>query len=295
MSTGTMLHDTIYIFSSLHLMITHLLLRKEKKTFALAHILLIDREYDLNHHLYIILWMADIQTTCITIFASIALQNTNTKWIQKIMLILDDKSIALVGNGNKSFLRHKSLGCQCKLLEVKAAIGDRADTWDKVEGKKKKGDCVHNILWYRKEKEKASEYHNAEKFLVWFCLLLLSITTLLSFSFIYLCRFRGVYRLFNMPPDDLNEPCLYFIPHFYNLAYDSEGLYTARSNYLLQSITNQYQCQRGIQNILTGLTGLQLSHGQITDAGMNANLNCYCTTYITWFTVHYEKEYHKQQ
>jgi hypothetical protein len=29
---------------------------------------------------------------------------------------------------------------------------------------------------------------NAEKFLVWFCLLLLSITTLLSFSFIYLCR-----------------------------------------------------------------------------------------------------------
>lgn len=30
--------------------------------------------------------------------------------------------------------------------------------------------------------------NNAEKFLVWFCLLLLSITTLLSFSFIYLCR-----------------------------------------------------------------------------------------------------------
>ncbi|KAL5680879.1 hypothetical protein ACJX0J_007264, partial [Zea mays] len=93
------------------------------------------------------------------------------------------------------------------------------------------------------------------KFLVWFCLLLLSITTLLSFSFIYLCRFRGV----TLYTGDNN--------YMRMNNFDSEGLYTARSN-----------CERGIQNILTGLTGLQLSHGQITDAGMNANLNCYCTT-----------------
>ncbi|KAL5680569.1 hypothetical protein ACJX0J_006954 [Zea mays] len=76
------------------------------------------------------------------------------------------------------------------------------------------------------------------KFLVWFCLLLLSITTLLSFSFIYLCRleFRGTLNeVKHNHQRDVEYQIAMFILYtsFLVLSFgyvDSEGLYTARSN-----------------------------------------------------------------